>query len=92
MLGAAVTFVTWILGLIFKRPPGPSQEAQAAKAAGEATVGQTVEGQAVNELQVAAAARADADAERVRSDPDANRVTTDPAAPINTNPDGHFRD
>lgn len=56
-MGLIDQIVTWILGLIFKRPPGPTQEAQAAKAEGEAQV------QAAGAEQALAAEKAVAQAE-----------------------------
>lgn len=92
MIGGVVNFVLWLLGLFLKKPAGPSQEAQAEGRAASAET-KVAEGNAANaELVAAAAARADADAQRVRLDPHGNDVVTDPASPINNLPSEHFRD
>lgn len=64
MIGALVSFVTWILGFIFKRPPGPSPEAQAAKAEGVATVQARGAEQALATEQRVAQAEADAPSDK----------------------------
>lgn len=92
MMGAILGIISWIVSKLFGKPPGPSQEAQQAAKAATATQALSTEGQAVAELQTAAAARATADAQRVRDDPNGDAVISDPSAPINTDPNGHFRD
>lgn len=89
LIGAVISFFSGLIGLFKPKEPSALQTGQKL-----GNLSTDVEGLETENAQLkeAASARADADAASVRDDPNANHVTLDPSAPINTDPDGHFRD
>jgi hypothetical protein len=85
--GGLAKLIGWLFGKLCGVPP-----VSAEQQLGQAKSQVAQEAQANDQLQVAARARAAADAQRVRDGPHAGDVTTDPNAAINRNPDNHFRD
>lgn len=67
MWSAVAGFVMWLLGRLFGKPQGPSQEAQAAREAGAADV--ALKGAQDAEVEIEKASDAGAAVDRAVSDP-----------------------